>query len=624
MRSSRFSRGRLAPVAIITTAALSLGIIGLTALPANALPSDVAVGEGQLLTGGGAIDTDGVAALAPAYSATPSGSSPVTNALDLTALSSVGLDVGNVGLLSGANPILQLGVDGQYASTDASGTAFASSGAINNDGSINVGAGSDTSDDTTLNLTPLLGTAGVDSSLVSALEVQLGAISASASGSGGTTTGDYQIAGGNIIVNSPAVATADSTLTTTLSGLTSTLNTALGNAGLVNSITGPLTTAVNTLGLGVVSLNGTTVNASLTTADLSNVLASAGTASSSDGGVTIDLANGTVTIDLAAVLGGSLDNLPPNTNLLSTAAGTITSDLSQAVSNLVSQVTQAAQTELYSETLNVQVNTTADVLGLPIGTIGLDVSGTLGGFLGASGYATPTTTSTTNIVGLDLSNLTSALVSGVVPALTTAVGDVINPLLPTDLTGPIQTVGNTLGTALNGLEPALNDVVTLVANVQQTSSTTPAAAFTTTGAGPADFSERALAVTLLPTVPASLTTLNLASATVRSTSQLTLTPDQGPTAGGQGVTISGGAAIDNATSVDFGGTTYYLAGSNDATNNPTAPTFTQDSTTGDISLTTQPTAAGQVNVTVTSPTGTSSPATYTFIAPPSSLAITPN
>ncbi|WP_308492505.1 IPT/TIG domain-containing protein [Microbacterium terrisoli] len=87
-----------------------------------------------------------------------------------------------------------------------------------------------------------------------------------------------------------------------------------------------------------------------------------------------------------------------------------------------------------------------------------------------------------------------------------------------------------------------------------------------------------------------------------------LSPDQGPTAGGTTVTITG-TGFTGATAVDFGGV---AAGS-----------FTVVSDT-QITATTPAHAAGPVDVTVTAPGGTSGPGTFTFVAPPAISTIVPD
>ncbi|CAN5568645.1 hypothetical protein BH10ACT1_BH10ACT1_25350 [soil metagenome] len=94
-----------------------------------------------------------------------------------------------------------------------------------------------------------------------------------------------------------------------------------------------------------------------------------------------------------------------------------------------------------------------------------------------------------------------------------------------------------------------------------------------------------------------------------------LTPDQGPVAGGTGVTITGSGFVAGQTSVTIGGNTVPAA--NVTVNSDTSLTFTTPAHT-----------AGPVDVTVTTPGGTSTPALdFTYIAvdeAPTTAGITPD
>ena len=124
-------------MAIVSVGAVALGLVGLTALPANAQSTDVAEAEGQLLSGSGTLDLDTLAALKAAYSATPSGQAVSNSTLDLTAaggvLGGVGLNLGS-GIQLPANSnlssLLDIGVGGQHAATTATGAAHAAAGAL--------------------------------------------------------------------------------------------------------------------------------------------------------------------------------------------------------------------------------------------------------------------------------------------------------------------------------------------------------------------------------------------------------------------------------------------------------------------------------------------------------------
>ena len=100
-----------------------------------------------------------------------------------------------------------------------------------------------------------------------------------------------------------------------------------------------------------------------------------------------------------------------------------------------------------------------------------------------------------------------------------------------------------------------------------------------------------------------------------------LSPDSGPVTGGQTVTISG-SDLGGATQVDFGGTLFYAPGDPSAPSG--APTFTQNATTGDITLSTPAHAAGPVSVTVTAVGGTTPAQTYTYFDAPAVASITPD
>jgi hypothetical protein len=87
-----------------------------------------------------------------------------------------------------------------------------------------------------------------------------------------------------------------------------------------------------------------------------------------------------------------------------------------------------------------------------------------------------------------------------------------------------------------------------------------------------------------------------------------VTPSQGPVSGGTGVTLTG-TNLSGATAVRFDGVA--------------ATSFTVDSAT-QITAVTPPHAAGATAVTVTTPGGTSNPATYVYLTPPTLLSTVPD
>src|SRR5690606_24064488 len=115
---------------------------------------------GRLITfDGGLVDLNNVAAVTPAFSATPSSPDVDSSPLSLELLSALDIDLGGGIQLFGENGVIGVGALGQYAESGA-GTAYASAGAVGADGSISVGGG-DPADNAYLDLTNLLNVAGL-------------------------------------------------------------------------------------------------------------------------------------------------------------------------------------------------------------------------------------------------------------------------------------------------------------------------------------------------------------------------------------------------------------------------------------------------------------------------------
>ncbi|MCL2516155.1 MAG: choice-of-anchor G family protein, partial [Microbacteriaceae bacterium] len=381
---------------LLAIAAVTAVVVAGTGAPALASPSDVSEAEGQLLTGGGLIDINGLAALAPAYSATPSGAAVSDSTLNLTAaggvLGGINLNLGSgVQLPAGSTlaNLLDIGVDGQHAATSVAGVAHAASGALTQAGTIDTSAGGDATKDSTVTLTPLLSAVPGASNIATDLTLQLGAIAAQADETGGASsaTGAYEVSGGTLTVTSPLVSQLDSSLSSTLSNATATLNSALGSAGAVSAITGslgPVTTALSNALSPVASVSNVKVSATVDTVDLSNVLATIGTVTSN--GVSINLANGTISVDLGTLLGngdGTLNGLPANTHLLtgSTVSGLLNGAINAAITALINQVDTAVTNELDGTNVNVVLTANVSTLVIPLATLDLKATGTVGQLL---------------------------------------------------------------------------------------------------------------------------------------------------------------------------------------------------------------------------------------------------
>ncbi|HLS63262.1 MAG TPA: choice-of-anchor G family protein [Ruania sp.] len=520
------------PLAIATAsvAAVALGAVGLSGplAPASAAQSDDSEAEGRLLTGGGVVNLNDIAELAGAYSAHPSAPGVVDDPLSLEVLNSLDLDLGDGLQLFGENGVIGLGALGQYGSTAEDEVPLASSGLVNADGSIAVGGG-DPGENAYVDLTPLLDEAGL-TDLLSEARVELGALSALATvDENGDPVGDYQIASGTLNLTSPAVAGLSDTLSESLDQVSGPINDLAGEGGVIDETLDPLLSGLADtlnavlLGLGSVEDLGVTATVDLDLqAALDSVLGEPLT--SEDSAVTIDLSTGAVSVDLARLVAdtqggdydGTLNGLPPNTEVLGPDAiqaaldGAIGSTLDQIPALVVEAVTDALHAA------DVTIGITGDIrpaIGPSIGTVDVQLSGTLGDFLGVEGAEDPVVdTSDTSIIGLPVGDLVEPLIQ--------AVTDTFLPALVQPLSEAITDEG-TLDTifrpAVEGLNELLSplaagiteNLVSLTANVQET----PGDFVNENGYDEGSFTERALQLTLLPNDP--LVQLSLASATVR-------------------------------------------------------------------------------------------------------------
>jgi hypothetical protein len=529
--STRWS-GRSKGVAIVTAALLGAGGSILAAAPATAAPV-ASTGQGRFLSGSAlGLNLDDILTVTPADAVNTGGATDTdVHPLDVTALNAVNVNLGGGLNLLGNNGILTLGVVNQYAAADADGSSVAASGAVTNTGGIGVG-GQDgvPQSNATLDLSGLIG-ADLAGALANA-QLEVGAVSATAAqaaGPDGAQTGDYGIAGLDLSLTSPALGTTVSGLRTTLGTLQPTVD---GVEDTLNAL-GPL---VQVQGLP----------------DLVTVLDSAtGDVTSADGSITANLQTGAITVDVAAVLtnaGLDINNLPANTELLPYITEALTTQLLPAVTTalqgVVTQLTQSLR------------GLTVTVAGIPLP------------------------------VGQLL--------------------DVVNPVIA-QVVAPINQVVAGLGdTVITPLADALTTVVSLQANVQETSAD-------------GVFTQRALRVALVPA--AGTAVVNLASAAVGPNAGplavptiTALDPDNGPVAGGTVVTVTGTGFTDDATV------------SVDGSDPIEADSVSDDGT--ELTFTTPAHDAGTVDVTVTTPAGESDPLDFTYtddaVAVPTITALDPD
>jgi hypothetical protein len=506
-----FRRITTAFLGIITTIA-TIGYIASVAPSAKAATGDTSIAHASVLGGTNVLGIDLSQLLFPVQAGYPSdtasATTPVTSGIDL------GVAVPDISLGAVSLPLV---------STGSSGNALINLGTFT--GSAQTSDGTATSQATAksdvtgvkVDLTPLLGDTSVASlnlqNVISDLGLNVGAIDSTATALPATAPqGSYNIAGATLDFVSPTVAGIGNTITgdigpliTSLQGkLVSGVNDTLATVLLPATETG-LATAPTV----VVDIPWQTAVDTVLATDVVNH------------GVTLNVANGTISIDLAQLMtSGSLNDQDPNTQVLTPAViqniiQGLTDDVNEIVNNVIGAVTTAI------DDTKLTVSESVSVPGVPAGIapdlldLSVSLDATIGQILGTD--TTPLDSAanaiTASAAGVPLLNINAAglltdlqpvvtpLVSGpagIIPALTTA--------LQNDVTTPV----------LNALTPvfqALNRILQITLNAQNPSPSVAGQTFT----------ESALSLDLLPNSALNLVGVGLTQATVMAPATVTPT-----------------------------------------------------------------------------------------------------
>lgn len=547
--------------ATIGALALAAGLILVGAPAASAAEVSTSYAEGQFLSGTLAgMDLANVVELGPAE-ARNNGTQPLQTSddpLNASVLRTVNLDAPN-GIQTDLGSFIDAGVVNQYAEADKNGVSLGASGAIGDDGAIGAGsAQSGAAGDLGMDLDSALN--GQYSSVLSNLKLTLKAVAAQAKGSLETASGNYHLDGAILTFSSPAIAdlpgkvgAALGVVDTKLAGL-SAPDGALGLA--VGKVLNPV--------LGVI---GSSADVSITIDDGARAaVQSLLTGEYSSDGVSFNLQTGDVRVDLAQLQGGSLNNLPVNTELLSDAViGAVLSHITQTVSDLADQLVDRVDVALHGAKVGVhasldllspqasspvqqctdtQVPIIGDVLGSGVGGLlgGLGVGTVTQGIVGYTtqtvcqlvGQVLPDLRSTVN---LDIEGTVNQLLNGTAPTSTASIsllGGTIAPTLDVntivkgigaglldglfDSDGAIASLTDSLNLGLvqpavsgllgdSGVGTALTGLLSVKVNVQERSMASPKGSAVASGSY---FTQTAVRVSALN----GAATLNVASATV--------------------------------------------------------------------------------------------------------------
>ncbi|MFC5679328.1 choice-of-anchor G family protein [Aeromicrobium endophyticum] len=439
----------LGTATMIVTAGISFSASGADATKSYS--------TGRFLTGSiGGTNLDALAQLRGVTAANPGNPGANKNPLDVTALSTLPINIPggvDLDLPKFLSPSGAAGAINQYASAESTSKAVGASGAINDSGAaVTTNGGVPADAKISLAGGPL---SSINKNLAS-IDLGLGALSSNTTVDKGNPTRSYKIAGLNLQAGVPLIAGLVGDISTAVAPLDAldditlspeqlcavsgtTLNVAsttileLIPAGvardtidaLLNPLVGDDITQVDLcdsdsglVGQILAAINQTAL------ADLVEVQVTGlnnlttGLDDLTGGGVSLDLSEGKITLDLAAILsaaGLNINQLPPNTNLLNYITtdlinGKITTVLDSAINNVVTNLGK------------------------------VDIAVTIAG----------------NPVPVKLSQLTGQAVPPLVAGLTQA-------------SNLVKDLGTPIDQALGQLAPGLNQVLKVTANNQSSS-----------------------------------------------------------------------------------------------------------------------------------------------------------
>ncbi|WP_449282975.1 choice-of-anchor G family protein [Leucobacter sp.] len=438
--------------------------------------------------GGVEVTNNGLRSREGSGAATPLGDDAYANPLNVVALSAVDADLGQ-GLLQ--LPLdNSTGVLGQYGRAANGGAGAGASGYVTDTGGIATAPGDAYPELATLGLSQLLAAvnppvAGLLSN-VSDVSLGIGAVAGRATLDGCAAawssslaealTREYLAASADVRVSSPTVgalvtgvngiASSISTSASALTGTSSPLAPLVRTA--ISSILNPLLGALSAGSVGLSELTVTVPNPSPLLA------LTQGTIGDSGGIATIDLANGTITVDTARLVqaayaatdGVTLNGLAPNTDLLGDprVVTALTNALDSALGEWIAAVTSAVEATISGITVKAKASVRLSLI-VPLADISIDIDGDLDAL--AAGSAVQATATVLGSINLSLLNsILTALNTGLGPKVATAARGLLPavPALVAALDAPVASLVGAVSNVYTAL--FISRVVSLTVNAQ--------------------------------------------------------------------------------------------------------------------------------------------------------------
>lgn len=558
---------------IITRSTAVLGTVGIIGALAVAAPAAASAttahatwAQGKFLAGSLAgLNLDTIAGLAPATARNSGtqGTQEVVDPLGVSLLGTQPVDIGAIRVSPDAVIDTQThgGALSQYARAEKTGLAIGASGSVGEGGAIGPSE-SNPSNALTLSLDQLIGSSY--SSVVADLKLAVRAIAANARGTLQSVEGDYYIDGLTLTFTSPALAEISATITKAVGDADAKLDALAGRNGeLAAALNAALVAANPALSIAGDATVSVTLSRNLQAAVAELLAATWG-----GSGVSFNITTGRVSIDLNKLIGDNLNNLPVNSEVLTSAnVARIVSTIASNVTELSDQVLTRVNTALGNAKLDVDVdlnvltdqapilgqtcqyqdsrgNILSDVLGKLLGTLictptstalpalktsaAVDVHGTVSQILNGTAPAT----ASAQVLGVPLALSTERILAPlgqVVKHRIYDAGGIVSGLRGL-LDGPLLAQANSCLLGSTGIQALLSNILSIRVNLQETRLSGGGLSVATNTV----FTETAMRVAVAKsTRSGGLTTLSLASASVAPT-VVSSVPGEPGTTGGPG------------------------------------------------------------------------------------------
>ncbi|MGP9786725.1 choice-of-anchor G family protein, partial [Glutamicibacter sp. 287] len=422
----------------------------------------------------------------------------------------------------------ELGALNSYSLADTETHARASSGAVTDGGAIATSPNSGVGDDPAyIDLASLFDQAGIEGltdQILDEARIELGALASEVDSTNDVVTNDnYVIAGAELELSSPLVATLGTNLGEVFQTAVNPVSGLISTGGALDSLLNDVEIAAEAIPLVNVNSAQVTIDGLDTVGQTVVDQLIATPIANDSGSISVDIGTGEVHVDLAKLIeenGQDLNNFDPNTPLIGEdVLNAIANGITESLSGITTKATSIVESVLNDLNVKVELNITAGVFPLTA-TGGVLIEGTLAQFAGTQTPAPEAETQLDLLGIIDVGDLLNPITAAVADGITTTTGPLVQGVLDNVGNGLGEVVDPAVGLVAGQLEPILRQVLDRVVTITVNEQPTEAPLLTDGDLGPDSFTVRALAVTVLPgAAQGGLANLSLASSSVQSAAE---------------------------------------------------------------------------------------------------------